>query len=112
MKYEVRYREVREGWFDVEAENEIDAYNKFWDMVGTEEQQHKYDLDDVDTQFCFYTDEELMNTYQKTREEIRKLYPDIAYEMRRMMDKYDVDMEYARYEAIDYVLLRDRVVCV
>jgi len=77
-----------------------------------EEQQHKYDLDDVDTQFCFYTDEELMNTYQKTREEIRKLYPDIAYEMRRMMDKYDVDMEYARDEAIDYVLLRDMVVCV
>ena len=37
MKYEVRYREVREGWFDVEAENEIDAYNKFWDMVGTGE---------------------------------------------------------------------------
>ena len=77
-----------------------------------EEQQHKYDLDDVDTQFCFYTDEELMNTYHKTREEIKKLYPDIAYEMRRLMDKYDVDMEYARDEAIDYVLLRDRVVCV
>ena len=37
MKYEVRYREVREGWFDVEAENEIDAYNMFWDMVGTGE---------------------------------------------------------------------------
>ena len=37
MKYEVRYREVREGWFDVEAESEIDAYNKFWDMVGTGE---------------------------------------------------------------------------
>ena len=37
MKYEVRYREVREGWFDVEAEDEIDAYNKFWDMVGTGE---------------------------------------------------------------------------
>jgi hypothetical protein len=53
-----------------------------------------------------------MNTYHKTREEIKKLYPDIAYEMRRAMDKYDVDMEFARDEAIDYVLLRDRVVCV
>ena len=77
-----------------------------------DELQHKFDLDAVDTQFCFYTDEELMNTYQKTREEIRKLYPDIAYEMRRLMDKYDVDMEYARDEAIDYVLLRGGVVCV
>ena len=37
MKYEVRYREISEGWFDVEAENEIEAYSRFWDMVGTGE---------------------------------------------------------------------------
>ena len=76
------------------------------------EKEHQFDIDDVDSFFCGCSDDELRILYKKTREEIKSMYDDIAYEMRRNIDKYDMDWEYARDEAVVSVLIQDKVVCV
>ena len=37
MKYQIEYQETNHGFFDVEADNENEAIDKFWEMVGTGE---------------------------------------------------------------------------
>lgn len=33
MVFDIKYVETNVGWFEVEAENEEEAYNKFWEGV-------------------------------------------------------------------------------
>lgn len=40
MVFDIKYTETNVGWFEVEADNEMEAYNKFWDGVADGE----YDL--------------------------------------------------------------------
>ena len=70
------------------------------------EQEYEFDLDGVNNHFDAFEDEDLVETYGKTREELSKLYEDIARELRRLMDKYDMQYDYALTEAIDMVLGR------
>lgn len=35
MIYDIKYEETNIGWFEVEADNEIEAVQKFWDGVET-----------------------------------------------------------------------------
>lgn len=45
MVFDIKYVETNVGWFEVEAENKEEAYNKFWDGVAAGE----YDLLKTDT---------------------------------------------------------------
>lgn len=76
------------------------------------EKEHQFDIEDVESFFCGFSDDELRLLYKKSSEEIKSMYDDIAYEMRRNIDKYDMDWEYARDEAVTSVLIQDKVVCV
>lgn len=33
MLYDIKYTETNVGWFQVEADDELDAVNKFWEGV-------------------------------------------------------------------------------
>lgn len=35
MVYDIKYTETNIGWFEVEADNEIDAERKFWEGVNS-----------------------------------------------------------------------------
>ena len=76
---------------------EDELYNAYF------EQEHIFDVDDISSFFDELDDGDIMSEYGKTREEVKWHYDEIAYEMRRQMDKYDVDMWYARGEAIRQV---------
>lgn len=64
------------------------------------EQEHSFDCDDVRDFLYAFEDEDLIEQFGVGSEEILESLDDIAYEMRRMMDKYGVDLDYAREEAI------------
>lgn len=68
------------------------------------EQEHLFDMDNVRCHFDAFDDDDLMNSYNMTREEIAKLIDPIAWELRRMMNKYDCSFEGALYDAIDKVM--------
>lgn len=76
-----------------------------------QEQEHSFDCDAVrDLVYCF-EDADLIESFGADSAEILGLTDDIAYEMRRQMDKYGIDMDYAREEAIrDVVGRKDRCV--
>lgn len=71
------------------------------------EQQFYFDQDDVRTLFDSFDDEDLMDNYGMTREQLESLTEDIAVEMRRNIDKYDMDWYYARDEAVRDVIYRE-----
>lgn len=84
MKFELTSREL------------FDAY---------EEQQHKYDIQDIDDFFCWCNDDECIQEYYGfSRAEIETMYEDMACRMRRYMDKYDCTWDYSRDTAIREVL--------
>lgn len=68
------------------------------------EQEHKFDLSDVEDVFNGFDDDELVDMYGRTRDEIKERYEDIAYEMRRNIDKYEMSWQYARDAAIAEIL--------
>lgn len=43
-KFEIRYEETMVGFFDVEAEDEVEAIEKFWELAG----EGKIDLLDTE----------------------------------------------------------------
>ena len=76
--------------FELTRQERFDAYC---------EQQHIWDVDYVAAEY----EEEAKRTC-KTEAEIDAFIEDIAYEMRRLMDKYDVSVEYALDEAFEEVM--------
>lgn len=70
------------------------------------EQEYEFDLNGVINHFDAFEDEDLVQTYGKTRKELSELHGNIARELRRLMDRYDMQYDYALTEAIDLVLER------
>ena len=69
------------------------------------EQEHKFDLDSCDTFFhTMYACEEWYEGLDKETES--NIIEDAAYQLRRNIDKYDMDFEYAMPEAFSEVLRR------
>ena len=68
------------------------------------EQQHKFDIQDIDDFFCCYEDEECVQEYGFSRAEIKAMYEDMADRMRRYIDKYDCSWDYSRDTAIQEIL--------
>lgn len=71
------------------------------------EQEHEFDTEDVLDVFDAYEDNELVETYGKTRKDLEAMAGDIAYEMRRNIDKYEMSWEYARDDAVKQMLGKD-----
>ena len=67
------------------------------------EQEHSFDECDVINRFDEWDDDDF-DDYGITREEAKEYISDIAYEKRRLMNKYDIDSEYALSDAIVTVL--------
>lgn len=65
-----------------------------------EEKQHLYDMMDIEFELDVYDDDELVEQYGMTREQLNKLVSEMAYRMRKYIDKYDMDFEDARVDAI------------
>lgn len=78
---------------------------ELWDAF--EEEQHKCDLADIDNAFEDLTNEDLMETYGKTRVEIEELREEMAYRYRKYRDNYDESWIGDRDEAIRYVLMEN-----
>lgn len=68
------------------------------------EKEHMLDICDVQDVFTSRDDEELMEAYGMTRSEIANKYDEIATEMRKNIDKYDMRWQEARDAAIADVL--------
>jgi len=68
------------------------------------EQEHLFDRADVESYFDDYTDDDLQYDYGIDREELEERFDDMAYEMRRNIDKYEMDWTYARDAAIAEIL--------
>ncbi|MBQ6960537.1 MAG: hypothetical protein IJP78_06140 [Clostridia bacterium] len=81
--------------FELTDDERLNAY---------EEQQHEYDRTDVQDLFAFMEESDLIASYGKTMAEIETLFDDIAYEMRRNIDKYDMAWTAALDEAIGDIL--------
>lgn len=79
MEFELTQNEMYEAYYD---------------------QQHRFDVEDIKWWFLDISDEELAEDYGKTRAEIEAMYDDIACEMRRNIEKYDMEWTYARDMAI------------
>ena len=71
------------------------------------EQEFKFDRADVTDYFLAFDIEDIEEEYGMTMKEIESKFNEIAYEMRRNIDKYDMDWTYARDEAIETVLRRE-----
>jgi hypothetical protein len=69
-----------------------------------EEQQHKFDIQDIDGFFCCYDNDECIREYGFSRAEIETMYEDMADRMRRYIDKYDCSWDYSRDTAIQEIL--------
>ncbi len=64
------------------------------------EQQFKFDKQDVMDSIYGYEDDDVLGVYGITIKEYTKLSGDIAAEMRRNLDRYDMDFSSARDEAV------------
>ena len=78
------------------TKNEL--YNAF------EEQQHIFDMEDVKSYFDGYSEEDYLREYGLSSDAVKDRFGEIAYEMRRNIDKYDMDWHYAREAAIEELL--------
>lgn len=68
------------------------------------EQEYKFDLENVRSFFADYTDEDYQSEFGLTKEEAEKKFEDIAIELRRNMDKYEMTFDYAISDAISDVM--------
>lgn len=64
------------------------------------EQENIYDAQDIENKVVEMTDEEIVAAYGVTRQVWEELVPAMAYEKRRLMDKYGMDWETACDDAI------------
>lgn len=75
-----------------------ELYNAF------EEQQHIFDMEDVRSYFDNYSEEDYLREYGLSSDAVKDRFSEIAYEMRRNIDKYDMDWRCAREAAIGELL--------
>ena len=68
------------------------------------EQQFQYDLSIVRYYFEDYSDDDIKEEYGRTRKELEACFEDIAVELRRNMDKYEMSLEYALPTAVNEVV--------
>lgn len=64
------------------------------------EKQNEFDQQDIEDVFYGFDDEELENMYGLTRAQLIEKTPELAAEMRRNIDKYDMTWQEARDAAI------------
>lgn len=67
-----------------------------------EEQQHILDISNIQLNIEHYLDE---NEYEKLRDN-QEFIEDAAYELRRNLDKYNMEFDYAIKDAIDCTSIR------
>lgn len=73
--------------------------------------QHEFDMMDVEDALDWYEDSDLAE-YGVSKKELENAVEDIAYDMRRNIDKYDMTWDYARDEALHsylYAVGKDRL---
>lgn len=68
------------------------------------EQEKIFDVEDCAEMIYGMSNEECLDAYEITVEEFRKLLPHMGQEMRRLMDKYNMEWTYARDEAVNSVI--------
>lgn len=73
------------------------------------EQQYRFDLEDVEDAIIGYQDEDVQMEYGVSKEEYMSLKEKIAGELRRNIDKYDMDWSSAREDAIRSVISEYKV---
>lgn len=71
------------------------------------EQQYLFDIQDVRDAVIGWEDDDVIGVYGINMETFLKLSDEMAVEMRRNIDKYDMDWDYAREEAICSVIRRN-----
>lgn len=64
------------------------------------EKQNEFDRQDIEDVFNGFDDDELEDMYGMTRAQLEEKIPELAHEMRRNIDKYDMSWQAARDEAI------------
>lgn len=64
------------------------------------EQQDSFDREDVLNAFWYDSEEYVQEEFGVSKHDLEEIVDDIAGEMRRNIDKYDMTMEHARSEAI------------
>jgi len=72
------------------------------------EQQWAFDIQDVINYADMFSEDEFEEEVGCTYKEFCDMKEEIAYEMRRNMDKYDMDFVYARDEAVQNVISRHK----
>lgn len=95
-------REIDGKLIVFELTNE-ELYNAF------REQEFRFDRNDIEDYFYAFDEDELQEEYDMSRAEIEELFDDMAHEMRRNMDKYEMSWDYARDHAIADILRKERV---
>ena len=71
------------------------------------EQQYLFDIQDVRDAVIGWEDDDVICVYGVNMETFLKLSDEMAVEMRRNIDKYDMDWDYAREDAIRSVIGRN-----
>ena len=91
--------------FTLEPDELIEAYF---------EQQDKYDIQDIVDYGEIFSSEELQESFGCTYSELCNWKEEMAAELRRNIDKYDMEFSYARDDAIRTVVRRhqDEKTCV
>ena len=64
------------------------------------EKENEFDRQDIEDVFNSLDDDELEDMYGLTREQITEKIPELAHEMRRNINKYDMSWQAARDVAI------------
>ena len=75
------------------------------------EQQERFDIEDIVNYGEMMSHVELEENLGCTYSEFISMKEEMAHEMRKYMDKYDMKFAYAREEAIEEVIRRNKVVC-
>ena len=68
------------------------------------EQEFKFDKSTIEDYFFAFDDKEIEDEYGMTRKKLEEKFDDMAYEMRRNIDKYGMEWSYARDAAIAEIL--------
>ena len=88
----------------------IDGREVEFELTGEElyqafvEQELQFDIANVRIFFEDYTNEDFQNEYGMSRQEVEGYFEDIACQLRRNINKYDMNFDYALSYAISDVL--------
>ena len=91
------FREVGGASMEFELTS-VELYDAFC------EQEHLYDRADIEAVFNEIDDDEILDGYGFTRDEIKEFFEDMAHRKRHYMDKYALSSESAVDEAINRVI--------